>query len=54
MAGKVSLENLVGNVLKETSFEIKHLSQPLDNKLISEKKIKLNLTHTNPQLFVIY
>ena len=29
---KVSLENLVRNVLKKTRFEAEHLSQPFDNK----------------------
>ena len=28
----VSLENLAKNVLKETSFEKEHFSQPFDNK----------------------
>ena len=39
---------------KKTSFERKHLSQPFDNKSWYQKKIKLNLILTNPELFIIY
>ena len=49
-----SLENLVRNVLQKTSFETEHLSQPFDSKSWYYKKIKLNLTLANPELFIIY
>ena len=53
MTAKVSLENLVRNVRKKTSFERKHLSQPFDNKSWYQKKNKLNLILINPELFII-
>ena len=39
---------------KKTSFDRKHLNQPFDNKSWCQKKIKLNLMLTNPELFFIY
>ena len=39
---------------KKTSFERKDLSQPFDNKSWYQKKNKLNLILTNPELFIIY
>ena len=39
---------------KKTSFERKHLSRPFDNKSWYQKKIKLSLILTNPELFTIY
>ena len=39
---------------KKKSFERKHLSQPFDNKSWYQKKNKLNLILTNPELFIIY
>ena len=38
VAAKVSIENLVRNVLKKTSLERKYLSQPFDNKSWYQKK----------------